>query len=107
VLSGTVVNDAGKPVIDCSILVFPDDPALGPPNSTRYLRALRPADTGKFEAKTLPAGNYLAVAVDSIDVGDENDPDLLEQLRPLATRVRLGWGENKDLPMKLTKFERR
>lgn len=106
-LTGTVVNDAGKPVTDCSVVIFPEDPAMGPPHSTRYLRALRPADSGRFEAKTLPAANYLVVAIEPLDTGDENDPDLLEQLRPLATRVTVGWGEAKDLPMKLARFERK
>jgi hypothetical protein len=106
-ISGTVSDDAGKPATECSVVIFPDDPALGPPHSARYLRALRPAETGTFEAKTLPAGNYLVVAVDTLEAGDENDPELLEQLRPLATRVAATWGEVKDLRLKLTRFDRK
>lgn len=107
VVNGTVLNDANRPVTDCTILIFPDDPALGPPNSTRYLRALHPGEGGTFEAKTLPAGHYSVIAVEAIESGEENDPDLLEQLRPLAARLRLGWGDTRQLPLKLTKFERR
>ena len=106
-ITGAVSDDAGKAVTDCSVIIFPDDPALGPPASARYLRAVRPADDGKFKAENLPAATYMVVAIDSLDPGDENDPDLLEQLRALATRVALGWGDAKDLPLKLAKFERR
>ena len=106
-VSGTVTDDAGKPVTECSVVIFPEDAALWPPHSARYLRALRPADAGTFEAKALPAGNYLVVAIDTLEAGDENDPDLLEQLRPLATRVAATWGEVKDLRLKLTRFDRK
>jgi hypothetical protein len=30
-----------------------------------------------------------------------------EQLRAMATRVTLGWGDAKDLPLKLARFDRR
>lgn len=106
-MTGSIRDDAGKPVTDCTIVVFPDDAALMPPNSVRYLRAVRPGDDGKFKAENLPAATYQVVAIDSLDPGDENDPELLEQLRPLATRTTLGWGETKDLSLKLAKFERR
>lgn len=107
VISGSVADDRGKPVTDCSVVIFPDDAALWPPASTRYLRAVRPADDGKYSSGNLPAATYLVVAIDSLEPGDENDPELLEQLRALATRTALGWGDAKDLPLKLAKFDRR
>jgi Carboxypeptidase regulatory-like domain len=106
-ITGTALDDRGKPVAGCSVVIFPDDAALGPPALTRYLRALRPGDDGKFKSENLPAATYLVVALESLEPGDENDPDLLEQLRSLATRVTLGWGDAKDLSLKPAKFERR
>jgi carboxypeptidase family protein len=106
-ISGAVTDNAGKSVTDCTIVIFPDEPALAPPASTRYLRAVRPGDDGRFKAENLPAATYLVVAIDSLDPGDENDPELLEQLRELATSTALGWGEAKELSLKLAKFERR
>jgi hypothetical protein len=106
-VTGSVVDDRGKPVTDCSVVIFPDDAALWPPASTLYLRRLRPAADGKFKTENLPAGTYLVVAIESLEPGEENDTVLLEQLRALTTRVMLGWGDAKDLPLKLTKFERR
>jgi len=106
-ISGGVVDDSGKPVTEYSVVIFPDDTALGPPASTRYLRALRPGEGGKFSAERLPAAAYLVVAIPSLESGDENDPELLEQLRPLATRAILSWGDAKELSLKLEKFDRR
>ena len=106
-ISGSVVDDRGKPATGCPVVIFPDDAALLPPASTRYLRAPRTGDDGRFKVENLPASTYLVVALESLEPGDENDPDLLEQLRATATRVTLGWGDAKDLPLKLAKFDRR
>jgi hypothetical protein len=106
-ITGSVLDDRGKPVVGSSIVIFPDDAALGPPASTRYLRSIRSGDDGKFKTENLPAATYLVVALESLEPGDENDPELLEQLRALATRTTIGWGDTKDLSMKPVKFDRR
>jgi hypothetical protein len=49
----------------------------------------------------------MVVAVTSLEPGEEADPVLLDQLRASATRVTLGWGESRDLALKLTAFERK
>lgn len=49
----------------------------------------------------------MVVAVASLEDGEEGDPELLEQLRPSATRVTLGWGESRELALKLVAFERK
>jgi hypothetical protein len=106
-LSGVVTNAAGKPVTDGTVVIFPDDPAQGPPHSQRYVRALRPDEGGKFNAQRLPAATYLVIALETLESGEEHDPELLEQLRPQATRVMLGWGEVREVPLRITPFERR
>jgi hypothetical protein len=106
-ITGAVNDDAGKPVTDCTVVIFPDDAELRPPHSVRYLRAVRPGDDARFKAQNLPAATYMIVALDSLDPGDENDPELLEQLWTLATRTPLSWGDTKDVSLKLAKFERR
>jgi hypothetical protein len=106
-IGGTVSDGAGKPVSDCTIVIFPDEAAQGPPHSGRYLRAVRPGDDGKYKAQNLPAATYMVVALEWLEPGDENDPELLEQLRPLATRTALSWGDAKELSLTVTKYERR
>jgi len=106
-VTGTAVDDRDRPVSGSTVVIFPDDAAVGPPALSRYLRAVRPGDDGKFKAENLPAATYLVVALESLEPGDENDPELREQLRSAATRITLGWGDAKDLPLKVSKFERR
>jgi hypothetical protein len=100
-LSGSVTDDRSTPIADCTVVIFPDDTTLGPPASTRFLRAVRPNAAGQFRAERLPAATYLVVAVDALEPGDEHDPALLEQLRASATRVALGWGDSRDVPLQL------
>ena len=71
-ISGSVVDDRGKPATGCSVVIFPDDAALLPPASTRYLRAPRPGDDGRFKVENLPAAMYLVVALESLEPGEEN-----------------------------------
>lgn len=106
-ITGIVTNAAGKPVSDCTVVIFPDDAAQGPPHSQRYVRALRPGEDGKFSVQSLPATTYLVIALDALEPGDEYDPELLEQLRPQATRAVVGWGDTSTVPLRITPFERR
>ena len=95
-----------RPSPDATVVIFPADAALGPPNSTRYLRAIQTKEDGRFEAKGLPATTYMVVAVASLDTGEEQDPDLLEQLRSLATRLAVNWGDAPELKLHVARFER-
>ena len=106
-IRGTVVDDRAHAVKDCSIVVFAEDAALGPPTTTRYLRSLRANESGSFAVDKMPAGNYMVAALPVLDEGDEADPELLEQLRSVAVRVSLRWGDTKEVPLKLAILERR
>ena len=106
-IRGTVVDDRAHAVKDCSIVVFAEDAGLGPPTTTRYLRSLRANESGSFAVDKMPAGNYMLAALPVLDEGDEADPELLEQLRSVAVRVSLRWGDTKEVPLKLAILERR
>jgi hypothetical protein len=105
-MKGSVADAQGRPATDATVVIFPADAALGPPASTRFLRAVRTGEDGRFEARGLPATTYMVVAVTSIETGEEQDPDLLEQLRSLATRVAVNWGDTPDLKLQLARFDR-
>jgi hypothetical protein len=104
-IKGSVTDSQGRPATDATVVIFPADAALGPPASTRYLRAIQTGEDGRFEARGLPATTYMVVAVTSIDGGEEQDPDLLEQLRNLATRIAVNWGDTPDLKLQLARFD--
>jgi hypothetical protein len=77
-------NDAALP--DGTVLVFADDPEKWTQDS-RFVRAARPDQQGRFEVRGLPAGQYRAIALDYVEEGTWNDREYLETLRDTAERV--------------------
>ena len=100
-INGNVTDSQDQPVKDYAVVVFSDDNARWVPQ-TRYIRAARPDQQGKFQITGLPPGRYLAVALDYLEQGSEMDPNLLEQLKSKATSVSLDEGETQQLGLKLS-----
>jgi hypothetical protein len=99
-LSGEITNDNGVALPDGTLLVFADDPAKWTQDS-RFVRAARPDQQGRYEIRGLPAGSYLAVALDYIEDGMWNDPEFLQSLRDLAERVTIAEVGTHSLSLKL------
>jgi hypothetical protein len=100
-LSGTVVGDDGKPVLEYTVVVFPDDESKWTAPS-RFIRSARPDQQGLFRIRALPPSTgYLAVAVDYLEEGEGNDPEFLAGARTAAARVTLGDGESKVVELDL------
>ena len=89
-------------VVDCSVVVFPEDRGQWHFQS-RFLARSQPDKTGRFNAN-LPPGKYLAIAVDALGPGEELDPEFLERALPRATRFSLLEGETRPLDLRLQTF---
>ncbi len=100
-LTGTVQDGKGQSTPDFTALAFAPDSGRWT-YLTRYVRSSRPDQAGTFRLNALPAGEYLVVALDYLEPGEEQNPDLLERLRDSATPVTLKEGEKKTLTLKLT-----
>jgi hypothetical protein len=100
-INGTVTDNQKQPIKDYAVVVFSDDRDHWIPQS-RFVRAGRPDQDGKFQIVGLPPGRYLAVALDYLEQGSEMDPDLLEQLKPKATSLSLDEGDTHQLDLKLS-----
>jgi hypothetical protein len=99
-ISGTV-QDAKGNADDFVVLVFSSDPQHWGWQS-RHVRLARPDQTGRFLVDGLPAGSYLAVALEYLEPGEETNPDFLERVKSLAASVRLTEGEKKPITLKLS-----
>ena len=99
-LSGAVQTAKGEATIDYAVILFAADPARRGPSS-RFTRTARPDSNGRFTVTTLPAGDYLAAAVEDVEPGQETDPEFIERLAPTATSVTLTEGEKKTVTLKL------
>jgi hypothetical protein len=99
-VAGSVTDDNGKPVVDYAAIVFSEDPSKWGYMS-RHVTMARPDQQGGFQAKNLPPGRYLAVAVEALEEGQETDPEFLERLRSLATPFGLAESEQRSVSLKI------
>jgi hypothetical protein len=99
-LGGEITDDNGMALPDGTVIVFADDPAKWTQDS-RFVRAARPDQQGRYEIRGLPAGSYHAVALDYVEDGMWNDPEFLQSLRDLADRVAITEVGTHSLSLKL------
>ena len=103
-LTGRTTDERGTAVRDYAVYVFSTDRDKWVPDS-RWVRVARAAADGAFLIRSLPPGNYWAVAVDRVDIlssaADPADPALLETLLPYAASVVVGESETRDVALRL------
>ena len=86
---------------DRIVVVFADDSTRWAYPS-RYVRTTRADEQGRFQIAGLPPGErYLALALDYLEDGDEQDELLLDQLRSRATTFSLSEGEQRSIYLDL------
>lgn len=100
-VSGVVTNAKGEPVHDYTVLLFAQDRDRWT-GMTRYTATARPDQDGRFKVRSLPPGQYYAVAFDYMDPADRGDPEFLERAATSALRFSLGDAETKSLNLKLS-----
>jgi hypothetical protein len=98
--NGLVIDDTSAPVGQATVLVFPVEAERWYENA-RAVRATRPDQQGRWQIKTLPAGDYLGIALDYIEVDAWHDPEYLESLRRYATRITIPDGGTQTATLKL------
>jgi hypothetical protein len=84
VVTGGVTDGSGKPTIDYTAIVFPEDRERTRRGTYRRVQAARPDQQGRFRVEALPPGEYLAVAIPDVEIEDLYDADFLDGLRGAA-----------------------
>ena len=95
-LLSTVVDAEGRPVTDCTVVIFAAD-ATRRQFPSRFVHAVRPDQHGNSDVPDLPTERYLAFAATGIPAGAWTDRRFLEQIRPTATDFTLGAGETRSI----------
>jgi hypothetical protein len=94
-ISGRVTDGLNRPVSGV-VVIFPEDREQWRPG----VRSVTTADVernGSYTVSALPAGRYLAIAVDGLE---ELTADVVDRLRSRATSVTLADGEQSTLDLK-------
>ena len=105
-LEGLVLDDAGKPTMEATILVFGQDPATWQSRSS-FVRTTRAIKDGKYGLNGLREGRYFAVAVPldiTVNIMQLNT-ELLENLSKVATPVLLNAGEKRTLDLTVVRVQ--
>jgi hypothetical protein len=100
-ITGNVRDGRGQPVVDYVLVAFPEDTKLWGAQS-RYVQTTRPNQNGTFSIKGLPPGRYHAAIVPALENGLQNDPSVLEQLRPRARSFSLSEGQILNLNLEVS-----
>jgi hypothetical protein len=102
-LAGTIRDRTGEAASNSALIVFPADRArwtnfgLQPAR----IRSIPASTTGTYSLSGLPAGDYLAIAVDGDSANRWMDPGFFELASRAATRFSLNWGEKKTMDVAL------
>jgi Carboxypeptidase regulatory-like domain len=100
-VSGLLTDDKGQPITEFTVLAFPTDNTLWRPQARQIMTA-RPDQTGTYQIRGLPAGDYYVTAVDPAEQGEWFEPAFLDQHRAGAARLTLGDGDVKKQDFKIS-----
>jgi hypothetical protein len=100
-VNGALTDERGQPITEFTVLAFPTDTALWRPQARQIMTA-RPDQTGQYQIRGLPAGDYYVTAVDPTEPGEWFEPTFLDQHRAGAARLLLGDGDVKKQDFKIS-----
>jgi hypothetical protein len=98
-VAGRVTDIRGVVGIDATVVIFPADDEKW--TKKGRIMAARPDLQGTYHVEELRAGRYLAIAVDYLEDGEEQNPDLLKEWARIATSFTLADGEKRTLDLKV------
>jgi hypothetical protein len=99
-VAGTVTNAAGAQVKDYTVLVFAQNKELWQGQS-RYFGTGRGDQDGRYKIRTLPPGDYFAIALEYTDQTRIGDPEYFESFIPEATAFSMREAQTLNLNLRL------
>jgi protocatechuate 3,4-dioxygenase beta subunit len=99
-VAGAAVGAGGAAAMDYTVVAFADESSKWTPRS-RFIKAARPDDTGRFRIEGLPPGRYRIAAVDKVENFQWLDREFLQRLRPDATSLTLQLGQSATVNLKV------
>jgi hypothetical protein len=100
-LSGSLIDQVGRPAPNHFVVLFSTNPAYWRQQSRWLRQPARPASDGRFSVAGMPAGEYFLAAVTEFEPNEWYTPAFLQQLVPLSLRITLAEGEKKTQDLRL------
>jgi hypothetical protein len=102
-LTGTVRDARGLVVEEAGVIVFPAEPEQWQDFGflPARVKAIQTTNDGRYLFQSLPAGDYLAVAVEADLVNAWKDPAFLRRAARVAPRFSLDWGDTTTQDLRL------
>jgi carboxypeptidase family protein/polysaccharide lyase family 4-like protein len=101
-ISGIVTDARGEMKKDYTVVIFARDEQRWSMTS-RYIGTSRPDQDGRFKVRSLPPGEYYAIALEYVEPGESSDPEFLARVRALGTTLSLNEGETKTIELKMSR----
>lgn len=102
VVTGGVKDGSGKPVSDYIAFILPAEGDVAHRMGTGRFHVARPDQQGRFRAEGMSPGDYVAIAVEDLEMEEMFEPEVLEGLRKGGKPLRIREGENPVLDLTLT-----
>ena len=100
-VAGHVSDSSGKPMTQYVVVLQPVD-QQEPRTAARFIRTARPDTEGRFEARNVRPGRYLATAIEALEEGREFAPEFQKELRRGSREFTVREGESQSLDLRLT-----
>jgi hypothetical protein len=100
IVTGVVTNDRGEVAGEATVMIFPRD--RDQRTNSRFNATVRLDQNGRYSLRTLPPGEYLAVAVDYVDPNRRMEPGLLEELSRSAIQFSIAEGQTRTVDLKVS-----
>jgi hypothetical protein len=99
-VTGVVTNDRGEVAGEATVMIFPQGREQRP--NSRFNATVRLDQNGRYSTRTLPPGEYFAVAVDYVDPNRRMEPGLLEELSRSAIQFSIAEGQTRTVDLKVS-----
>ena len=99
-VSGIARDARYQPITDYVVVFLPSEVKPGV-DTRRFIHAARPDQQGRYQAKGLPPGQYIAAAFESLSRDGHYDPEFQKRMRAVAKPVSLKEGQELTLDLTL------
>jgi protocatechuate 3,4-dioxygenase beta subunit len=100
-LTGAVTDRSGRPISDYTVIVLPQSSDQAKRNPFQYMNMARADQQGRFRVERMPAGAYVATAIEDFDMETLQEPEVQEALRRAGRSFRAVEGETVAIALTL------